>query len=176
MTDNPEPIGSAQGSGSRAADTTAAHYQRNESEPQRIDRNWNELLQEIRVLQTGAQILAAFLIVLPFQARFPILDDFQTGWYLGLLTVALLVVVLLLAPVSMHRTLFRRLVKDEMVRAANRILKVALAFEGILLAGVAVLIFDVVLGRIAGICAGVGMFVIVFGLLAVLPRRVYRRG
>src|SRR5690625_7359963 len=60
-------------------------YQRDESAAQRLDRNWNELLQEIRVLQTGSQILAAFLIVLPFQSRFEELDAFQTGWYLGLL-------------------------------------------------------------------------------------------
>src|SRR5699024_1796291 len=74
-------------------------YQRDESAAQRLDRNWNELLQEIRVLQTGSQILAAFLIVLPFQSRFEELDAFQTGWYLGLLLLGLVIVAVPLTAV-----------------------------------------------------------------------------
>src|SRR5690625_6193337 len=79
-------------------------YQRDESAAQRLDRNWNELLQEIRVLQTGSQILAAFLIVLPFQSRFEELDAFQTGWHLGLLLLRLVIVAVLLTPSSEEHT------------------------------------------------------------------------
>lgn len=75
-----------------APETFRVGYQRHESRSARLDRNWNELLQEIRVLQTGSQILAAFLIVLPFQARFGELDAVQTGWYLALVALALVIV------------------------------------------------------------------------------------
>ena len=48
---------------------------RNESAVEKLDRNWMELLQELRVLQTGVQILAGFLLTLPFQSRFETLDE-----------------------------------------------------------------------------------------------------
>src|SRR5690625_6658040 len=108
-------------------------YKLDVSSAQRLDRNWNELLQEFRVLQTVSQILAAFLIVLPFQSRFEELDAFQTGWYLGLLLLGLVIVAVLLTPVGMHRRLFRRRVKDDMVRVANRLLRAAIGMLGLLL-------------------------------------------
>lgn len=150
-------------------------YQRHESRAETLDRNWNELLQEIRVLQTGSQILAAFLIVLPFQSRFGELDSFQTGWYLGLLLLALTIVALMLTPVSMHRMLFRRRVKDRMVASANGMLKIALLLLGLLLAGVALLIFDFVVGRVAGIIVGSALFALVLTLLVAYPAIVARR-
>ena len=61
---------------------------RDETAQERADRNWAELLQELRVSQTGVQLLAGFLATLPFQARFTELDAFQQGWYVGLLGLA----------------------------------------------------------------------------------------
>ncbi|MFC0673243.1 DUF6328 family protein [Brachybacterium hainanense] len=151
-------------------------YARHESRGEQLDRNWNEILQEIRVLQTGAQIVAAFLIVLPFQSRFHDLDGFQVGWYLGLLVLALLIVVLLLTPVSVHRGLFRQRVKDDIVTASNRIVKIALGMLGLMLSGVLLLIFDVVLGRGAGIAAGAALLVVVLLLQVLYPRLVASRG
>ncbi|MDP9987157.1 hypothetical protein J2S98_002316 [Arthrobacter oryzae] len=55
---------------------------RNETREEQMDRNWAELLQELRVLQTGVQILAGFLLTLPFQQRFEKLDDWEVGLYL----------------------------------------------------------------------------------------------
>src|SRR5690625_4163053 len=149
-------------------------YQRDESAAQRLDRNWNELLQEIRVLQTGSQILAAFLIVLPFQSRFEELDAFQTGWYLGLLLLGLVIVAVLLTPVGMHRRLFRRRVKDDMVRVANRLLRAAIGMLGLLLVGVAVFVVDVVLNRPAGLVAGTALAALMLVLLVLVPWRVGR--
>ncbi|HET6268718.1 MAG TPA: DUF6328 family protein, partial [Arthrobacter sp.] len=60
---------------------------RNETFEERLDRNWMELLQELRVLQTGVQLVAGFLLTLPFQARFETLDDYQTGLYLTNVTL-----------------------------------------------------------------------------------------
>ena len=161
--------------GAPAEQESSGHYDREESSAQRLDRNWNELLQEIRVLQTGSQILAAFLVVLPFQDRFEELDAVQVGWYVGLLLLALLIVALLLTPVGMHRRLFRRRVKDEMVKTANTLLSTAILLLGVLLSAVAVFVVDVVLGR--GIAAAVGLLLLALmaGLLVLLPHRIARR-
>lgn len=158
-----------------AQEPTAGRYQREESAAERLDRNWNELLQEIRVLQTGSQILAAFLVVLPFQSRFEELDPVQIGWYLGLLLLALLIVALLLTPVGMHRRLFRHRAKDEMVKTANTLLHAAILLLGVLLSAVAGFVIDVVLSR--GIAVGVSLLLLglMAALLILLPHRIARK-
>lgn len=150
-------------------------YRRDESRAERVDRNWNELLQEIRVLQTGSQILAAFLVVLPFQDRFEDLDAFQVGWYLGVLLLALVIVALLLTPVGMHRHLFRRRVKDEMVTVANTLLRAALLLLAVLLSAVAVFVVDVVLTRPVALLGGLALLLVMITLLVLLPTRLGRR-
>src|ERR1700740_353414 len=55
---------------------------RQETETQRLDRNWSSLLQELRVTQTGVQLLTGFLLTLPFQQRFTALDSTSTNVYL----------------------------------------------------------------------------------------------
>ena len=150
-------------------------YERGETAAEKLDRNWNELLQEIRVLQTGSQILAAFLVVLPFQARFPELDGFQTVLYLGLLLLALVIVALLLTPVGLHRHLFRRRLKDRMVLVVGVLLRVALTLLGLLLVAVAVFVVDVVAARWLALACGAGLAVLLVGLQVLLPRsRVLR--
>jgi hypothetical protein len=127
---------------------------RDESEAERLDRNWNELLQELRVTQTGTQILTGFLLTIPFQQRFGDLDDTQRTIYLALVAFAVLATILALAPVSLHRALFRQGAKPQIVRVTNRLLMGALASVAVTLIGTAVLIFDVVVGLQAGIIAG----------------------
>lgn len=168
-------MGTDDGPTSTAGASTRGYHRGAESAAARLDRNWNELLQEIRVLQTGSQILAAFLVVLPFQSRFEDLDALQVGWYLGLLLLALVIVALLLTPVGMHRRLFRQRVKDEMVRVANTLLRTAILLLGVLLTGVAVFVVDVVLAR--GVAAVVGLVLLTMmgTLLVVLPARIGRR-
>lgn len=159
----------------QAEDARERSYARDETAAARLDRNWNELLQEIRVLQTGSQILAGFLVVLPFQARFEDLDAVQTGWYLGLLLLALVIVALLLTPVGMHRQLFRQRVKDEMVLVANALLRTAILLLGLLLSGVAAFVVDVVLVRPAAVAIGACLLVLMLVLLVLVPHRVARR-
>lgn len=168
-------MGAVEGSSS-AEGAAAGGYRRDESQAERLDRNWNELLQEIRVLQTGSQILAAFLVVLPFQDRFGDLDRFQVGWYLGVLLLALVIVALLLTPVGMHRHLFRHRVKDEMVVVASTLLRIALLLLAVLLSGVAVFVIDVVLTRTAALVCGLALLLLMMALLMLLPTRLGRRG
>ena len=134
---------------------------RNETEVERLDRNWNEILQELRVTQTGTQILSGFLLTLAFQQRFTDLDQFQIDVYLVLVVLAALATALALAPVSLHRALFRRNAKERVVRAANAILKMTLGAVALVLSGTVLLIFDVVLSRQAGLIAGIAAFVII---------------
>jgi hypothetical protein len=136
---------------------------RNETEVERLDRNWTEILQELRVTQTGTQILTGFLLTLAFQQRFTDLDAFQVDAYLVLVGLATLATTLALAPVSVHRALFRKNAKARVVRLANRILKATLVVVAIVLAGTVLLIFDVVLDRTAGIVAGT-VAIVVIGL------------
>lgn len=149
-------------------------YDRHEPVAARADRNFNELLQEIRVLQTGSQILAAFLVVLPFQSRFAELDEVQVRWYLGVLTLSLLIVAVLLTPVAIHRALFGRRIKDEIVLAVGRIVRIALVLLSLLLVGVAVLVVDVVVGRGAALAAEVAAAAIVLVLQVLVPWIVAR--
>ena len=79
-----------------------------ESEKERLTRNFNELLQELRVSQTGVQILTGFLLTMPFTNKFGTLDPFQRDGYLVTLCGAVLATALIIAPAAFHRTLFRR--------------------------------------------------------------------
>ncbi len=148
---------------------------RNESVEEQMDRNWGELLQELRVLQTGVQILAGFLLTLPFQSRFETLDDFQVGLYLTNVALAALTTATILLPVSVHRRLFRKRMKATLVDSASRIAKVSLAGVGLLSVGTTALIFDVTAGRTAGFTAGATLLGVLLVLLVLVPNRLLRR-
>jgi hypothetical protein len=148
-----------------------ARPERIETETERIERNWAELLQELRVTQTGVQILTGFLLTLAFQQRFTELDGFQVGLYLFLVSGSAFTTILGLAPVSLHRRLFRQGAKARIVMIANRILRFALLSLAIVLVGTIFFVFDVVAGRTAGIIAAGVAAVVVFAVWALLPRR-----
>lgn len=147
---------------------------RHETPAEKLDRNWNDLLQELRVMQTGTQIVTAFLIVLPFQARFEEVAGEITGWYMALLLAAVVLTTLMLLPVVIHRRLFGRHVKDQTVAWGNLLVKVCLAGQGVLLAGCVALIAHAVLEPArAWWIAGVTAAVIALLMLALPPRRVH---
>ncbi|SEQ72490.1 MULTISPECIES: DUF6328 family protein [Micrococcaceae] len=148
---------------------------RNETREEQMDRNWAELLQELRVLQTGVQILAGFLLTLPFQSRFEELDDFQVALYLVNVVIAALTTAFILLPVSVHRRLFRKRLKETLVSSADFITKIALAGIGLLSAGTAALVFDVTAGRSAGLTAGGVLLAVLVVLLVYVPLHLNRR-
>src|ERR1041385_4791930 len=96
-------------------DAQHGEYHRTESKPQKFDRQWNELLQEMRVLQTGVQVLTGFLLTIPFQQRFDRLSDVERRLYIAAVGLAVLSTLFLIAPVSMHRMLFRRGERDRLL-------------------------------------------------------------
>ncbi|WP_007514364.1 MULTISPECIES: DUF6328 family protein [Pseudofrankia] len=136
---------------------------------QRRDRNWTELLQELRVAQTGVQLLTAFLLALPFQPRFSDLSSVQRTLYLVVVLLAVAATGLLLMPVSLHRAVFRRHQKELLIQAANAMAQAGLALLALAVAGVVTLIFDVVIGSLAGIIAGALTFLVLVLLWAVIP-------
>ena len=148
---------------------------RDESEEERLDRKFNDLLQELRVMQTGAQLTAGFLLTLPFQEKFEELDDFQVGLYLVLVLLAALCTALVMAPVAIHRRLSGRHVKERVVKSAHRFVYGVIACISLLVAGMVLLIWDVVVDRTwAGIAAaGIGGVLVL--LLLALPMRLDNR-
>jgi hypothetical protein len=148
---------------------------RQETPTERADRNWNELLQELRVMQTGVQILTGFLLTLPFQPAFAELDDYQRTVYLVLVVTSVVATALIVAPVSVHRSLFRQQMKRHIVTLADRLTRVALAVLALVMTGASLLVFDVVVGRTEGIVVGASVLVVLAVVWVVLPEVLRRR-
>ena len=144
------------------------HDGRDETVDERMDRNWNEMLQELRVTQTGTQIITGFLLAIAFQNRFIELDRFQQNIYLGLVLAAVLTTILGLAPVNLHRVLFRQHAKQMVVSVAHVLLRLTLGGVGVVLVGTVLLIFDVVLDRRSAVAAAAATGVVLTAI-AVLP-------
>lgn len=142
---------------------------RDETANERADRNWEELMQELRVMQTGTQVLSGFLLAVAFQPRFTELDELQRGLYIVLVVLAGLATILALTPVGMHRVLFGRRRKPELVRTASRIVKTTLVVVGALSVGVVTLIVDFTLGRAAATVVLALGAVLVLGLWVFVP-------
>ena len=109
---------------------------RGETEAERLDRNLSTLLQELRVVQTGVQLLTGFLLTLPFQNRFTQLTPVARDVYLATVVCSIGATILLLSPVAMHRVLFRKHKTREIVSAAHRFALAGLLLFGLALAGV----------------------------------------
>lgn len=142
---------------------------RRETPVERLDRNWNEILQELRVTQTGIQILTGFLLTVPFQQRFTELTDEQRTIYLVLVVLAAVTTGLMVAPVSLHRWLFRRHAKSALVAGADRFMRVGLVFLSLVVSGVVLLVFDVVIGRTAALATSGGLLTFLVLTWFVLP-------
>ena len=145
---------------------------RNESPQEKADRKWGDILQELRVMQTGVQLLAGFLLTLPFQDKFDGLEEYQRDFYLGLVVLAGVTTALVLTPVAAHRTLSGRQVKDKLVRAAGRVASLALGGVAQLVVGITTFIFDVVVDATWATIIGALMGLVLLGLLVVFPRRL----
>ncbi|MGH8962183.1 MAG: DUF6328 family protein [Jatrophihabitantaceae bacterium] len=152
-----------------------ATYQRDESAAHRLDRNYSELLQELRVAQAGVQILFAFLLSIAFQQRFTTLETYQRGIYLVTLVSAALAAVLLIAPVAVHRLLFAQHRKDEVVAFTARLAVGGLACLALAMTAAVLLIVDVVTNLTAAIAVAAALAATVIVLWAVLPVANRRR-
>ena len=148
---------------------------RDETEDEKADRKWNELLQELRVMQTGTQLIAGFLLTLPFQSGFPDLDAYQRRFYLVLVVVALVTTAFVLTPIAVHRRISGKKIKDRLVQLASALTAAVLTGIGVLIVGIATFLFDVVVGRTESLAVGVPMLVLLVLLLLALPEGMLRR-
>jgi hypothetical protein len=119
---------------------------RGETPLQRADRAYGEILQEVRVAQTGVQILFAFLLALAFQARFAETTGFQRHVYVVTLMLCAAATALLIAPAAFHRIVYRMRLKQHLVQAANRLALAGLLLLLFSLVSAILLVMDVILG------------------------------
>jgi hypothetical protein len=129
-------------------------HARNETALERCDRNLVELMQEVRVVQTGVQVLFAFLLTAPLAPRFPELTPFQRYDYFLTLLATGAAAVLLIAPTAFHRILFRCGDKEYLVVIANRFTLAGLAFVAVSMVGALLLVSDLMFDGAAVVVTG----------------------
>jgi hypothetical protein len=146
---------------------------RSETALERCDRNLVELLQEVRVVQTGVQVLFAFLLTAPLATRFPALTAVQRAEYFATLLVTGAAAVLLIAPTAYHRILFRLGDKEHLVLVANRFTLAGLFCVALSIVGALLLVTDLLFGAPAAIATTVpaALACLVLWCLAPLRRR-----
>lgn len=142
---------------------------RSETTEQRDDRNLGELVQELRVAGLGVQVLFGFLLSLPFSNRFSKLSDGQQDLYLTTVILAAMAIVLLVAPVAYHRLVFRRGMKENLVRLANLLAILGLTVVGAAVIAAVLLVTWYVAGALAGSLITAVIGVMVGGLWFALP-------
>ncbi|MFF4038125.1 DUF6328 family protein [Streptomyces sp. NPDC001816] len=124
---------------------------RDETEEERADRRWSELLQELRVAQTGVQILFGFLLTVVFQSRFATLSDTERTIYLVTVVFGAAATGALIGPVAVHRSLAGRHLKPQTVDWAARLAMTGLLLLLCTMASALFLILRVAgLGEVAG--------------------------
>lgn len=144
-------------------------YTRDETEAQKLDRNWNELLQELRVSQTGVQVLTGFLLTLPFQPTFARITTLERNLYVAAISLSILATGLLVTPVSMHRVLFRKRRKESLVEVGSWVAKAGLVALGLASATVAAFVFSIVFTEAVGLWVGAATLVVYLLAWLVLP-------
>jgi hypothetical protein len=132
-----------------AEDTTGA--QPNESPKERVDRELSELLEEIRVLLPGVEILFGFLIILPFSGGLSEVSGFERVLYLASLLTTSAGLALLVSPTTYHRLRFREMDKERMLFTVNRLVIVA---SVLVLLGIGLAVYLVVESILGGALAG----------------------
>lgn len=140
-----------------------------ETDDERADRNFSELLQELRVTQTGVQILFAFLLTMPLQSRFREFDLWERNMFIAALLLSALATSCLIAPAAYHRVLFRQRMKDEIVRVANGFARVGLVLLLFAISCSIQLVLDLVLGRAAALIIAGSVALIIMTMWGVLP-------
>jgi hypothetical protein len=149
-----------------------------ETKKERVDRELNELLGELRIALPGVQMLFAFLLTVPFYARFETLDALARGVFYSTFAATGTAAIFMIAPSSNHRLSFRAKDKERLLFRANRFAIVGLACLALAICGVVFFISDMVLGhRMAPFASGAAAVLI--GLtwyLAPLVRRLGHQG
>lgn len=148
---------------------------RHETADEVLDRNTGELLQELRVTITGVQVLFGFMLTLPFSSGFGALDGVATALYVVTLMATATSAVLLIAPVSYHRIVFRHRAREALVRDGDRLLRTGLALLLVALVSGVLLVLEVVVGVAASVAGGSLVALVGLATWYALPARTRRR-
>ena len=143
--------------------------ERHESEAQRLDRNLAELLQELRVIGVGVQVLFAFLLTVAFSSGRTSLTSSTKALYITVLLVTAAAAACLVAPAAHHRLVFRQGRKAELVTLANVLTTVGMGFVAVALSGSIALVAEVVYGGVAAIAVGCAGLVTFGALWFIVP-------
>jgi len=146
-----------------------------ESPAERADRNFADLLQELRVTQTGVQILFAFLLTLVFQQRFTELDRFAVIIYVVTVVFCVAAAAFLIAPVPLHRAMFALGRKSEVVKVAANQAKAGLWLLGFAIVGATLLALDMPLPRWLALLIAGGIAITLVSVWLIVPVRRARR-
>lgn len=146
-----------------------AEEDRDESQPERLDRNTVELLNELRIAGTGIQVMFAFLLILPFNMGWKRVDSFERTVYFITLLVVALAAFLLMAPPIHHRVLFRHGEKPFLIKTGNYLAIAGMVCLGLGFVGILVLLSDVVVGGVAPTVVGVVAAAAIVGLWFGVP-------
>jgi hypothetical protein len=150
-------------------------YERDEDKSEQLDRHWLELLQELRLAQTGTQILFAFLLTIAFTQPFQGSDRFTHTVFALTLVTSAIAMALFLAPVAFHRMVYRMKLRDRMIPIADKLTVLGLTFLLLAIAGGLLLALDVTLRRGTAIGIVVAIAVLFVALWFLLPAWVRRQ-
>ncbi|MGR7003148.1 DUF6328 family protein [Yinghuangia aomiensis] len=171
MSDTSAPHGDddARGAAGRRAEPDQVRVGRRESADERADRRWTDLLQEVRVVQTGAQVLFGFLLSVVFTPRFGTLSDFDVALYVGAVVLGAASMAVLVSVVSLHRAVAGHHVKPMLVRVGYRLVPLGVGLLACTIGCSLLLLLRVAVGAVtAGLLTGLAA-VWFLGWWVVLP-------
>jgi hypothetical protein len=142
---------------------------RDETEKERLDRNLNELLGELRVALPGVQVLFAFLLAVPFNQGFQKVTSFEKDVYFATLMLTLLAAAFLIAPSTHHRIEFRLDDKRHVVFLANRLAILGFGFLALAMTGVVLLVTSFLYSGATAVVATVAAALLLFGVWYAWP-------
>jgi hypothetical protein len=141
-----------------------------ENEKERTQRQLIELLNELRVVIPGVQVLFAFLLTIPFNQRFGRVDGFQETVYFLTLLLAALATALFMAPTGYHRLLFHQGDRKHIIEVANRFAIAGLAVLSLAVTGAVLLVTDYLYAsKLLVTAVSGGTFLVMVTLWVVLP-------
>jgi hypothetical protein len=132
---------------------------RSDEDQERLNRQLTELLNELRVAMPGVQVLFAFLLAVPFQQRFEMVNSFQRDVYLVTLLAAATATAFLIAPSAYHRIAFQEHEKERIIQMGTRQFICGIAALAVAMDGAVLLVTDVlfrtptVIAVVAGVSA-----------------------
>jgi hypothetical protein len=140
-----------------------------ESTSERLDRELGELLQELRVILPGVQVLLAFLLTAPFQQRFGSISGSMRNTFFAAIVCATLATACLIAPSAHHRMRWRARDKERLVRIGNQLTIVGTVFLAAAIVLALYVVTDVLFSTNLAMLTAIAALVVFAGLWYVLP-------